>query len=33
MTDDEFVKIVRKGSDKLRVDEIVIYTGQQEILE
>jgi hypothetical protein len=31
MTADEFVKIVRKGSDKLRVDEIIINTGSQEL--
>jgi hypothetical protein len=28
---DEFVKIVRNGSEKLRVDEIVINTGSQEL--
>ena len=31
MTADEFVKIVRIGSEKLRVDEIVINTGGQEL--
>src|ERR1039457_103087 len=31
MTAAEFVKIVRKGSDKLRVDEIIINTGSQEL--
>ena len=31
MTAEEFVKIVRKGSDKLRVDEIIINTGSQEL--
>jgi hypothetical protein len=31
MTADEFVKIVRNGSDKLRVDEIIINTGSQEL--
>jgi hypothetical protein len=31
MTADEFVKIVRNGSEKLRVDEIVINTGNQEM--
>ena len=31
MTADEFVKIVRNGSEKLRVDEIVINTGSQEL--
>jgi hypothetical protein len=31
MTADEFVKVVRKGSDKLRVDEIIINTGSQEL--
>ncbi len=30
MTADEFVKIVRSGSEKLRVDEIVLKTGTQE---
>jgi hypothetical protein len=30
MTADEFVKIVRKGSDKLRVDDIVFNTGCEE---
>lgn len=30
MTANEFVKIVRSGSDKLRVDEIIINTGNQE---
>jgi hypothetical protein len=31
MTADDFVKIVRGGSEKLRVDEIVINTGSQEL--
>lgn len=31
MTDIEFVKIVRDGSDKLRVDDIVINTGSAEV--
>jgi len=31
MTADEFVKIVRIGSEKLRVDEIIINTGGQEL--
>ena len=31
MTADDFVKIVRNGSEKLRVDEIVINTGSQEL--
>jgi hypothetical protein len=31
MTVDDFVKIVRGGSEKLRVDEIVINTGSQEL--
>ncbi|MGD0351587.1 MAG: hypothetical protein ABSB84_14925 [Verrucomicrobiota bacterium] len=30
MTADEFVKIVRKGSDKLRVDDVVFNTGSEE---
>jgi hypothetical protein len=30
MTADEFVEIVRKGSDKLRVDNIILHTGSQE---
>lgn len=30
MTADDFVTIVRKGSDKLRVDDIVLNTGEQE---
>lgn len=30
MTADEFVEIVRKGSDKLRVDSIILDTGEQE---
>src|ERR1017187_3507908 len=30
MTDDDFVAVVRKGSDKLRVDELVLNTGQQQ---
>jgi hypothetical protein len=30
MTANEFVKIVRKGSDKLRVDNIVLDTGEQQ---
>jgi hypothetical protein len=31
MTADDFVKIVRNGSEKLRVDEVVINTGSQEL--
>jgi hypothetical protein len=31
MTANDFVKIVRSGSDKLRVDEVVINTGSQEL--
>ena len=31
MNSDEFVKIVRNGSEKLRVDEIVIRTGSEEL--
>ena len=31
MTADEFVKIIRNGSEKLRVDEIVINTGSQQL--
>jgi hypothetical protein len=31
MTADEFVKVVRKGSEKLRVDEVTINTGGQEL--
>jgi len=31
MTADEFEKIVRSGSEKLRVDEIIINTGSQEL--
>jgi hypothetical protein len=31
MTADEFVKIVRKGSEKLRVDEVTINAGGQEL--
>jgi hypothetical protein len=30
MTADEFVKIVRNGSDKLRVDDVVFNTGSEE---
>ena len=30
MTADDFVAVVRKGSDKLRVDELVVNTGQHE---
>jgi hypothetical protein len=30
MKADEFLKIVRKGSDKLRVDNLVLNTGEQE---
>lgn len=30
MTADDFVAVVRKGSDKLRVDELVLNTGQQQ---
>jgi hypothetical protein len=30
MTADEFVKIVRKGADKLRVDDVVFNTGSEE---
>lgn len=30
MTADEFVEIVRKGSDKLRVDEVVLVSGNKE---
>lgn len=30
MTADDFVKIVRKGSDKLRVDDLVLQTGECE---
>jgi hypothetical protein len=29
MTAAKFVEIVRMGSDKLRVDDIVIHTGEQ----
>jgi hypothetical protein len=31
MTANEFVNILRSGSEKLRVDEVVINTGSQEI--
>jgi hypothetical protein len=31
MTANDFVKIVRSGGDKLRVDEVVINTGTQEL--
>jgi hypothetical protein len=31
MTADEFVKIVRGGNEKLRVDEVVVNTGSQEL--
>ena len=31
MTANDFVKIVRSGGDKLRVDEVVINTGSQEL--
>src|ERR1035441_3601002 len=31
MTANDFVKIVRNGGDKLRVDEVVIQTGSQEL--
>src|SRR6267378_1346014 len=30
MTADEFVEVVRKGSDKLRVDDIALEAGEQE---
>ncbi len=30
MTADKFVELVRGGSEKLRVDEIVINTGSQD---
>jgi len=31
MTANDFVKIVRSGGDKLRVDEVVVSTGTQEL--
>lgn len=31
MTADEFINIVRKGSEKLRIDEVIINTGQQKL--
>jgi hypothetical protein len=30
MTADDFVEIVRKGADKVRVDKIVLNSGEQE---